>query len=183
MKIDFTLTKEDYIAYNLHHIQHSPSLKKSLNIQRYGLALIFLIFPFIIASMTPIPLFLWLLVYGSIFIVWIKFYPKYFVSSTKKRILRLIEEGNSANLLGERSILVTEEAVEEITPQGESRTTWGSIERIDETDDYIYIYTSPINAYLVPTRAFEETAQKNEFLQLLRNHGKDQNQKPALIEQ
>lgn len=181
MKIDFILTKEDYIAYNIHHIEHSPSMRKSLNIQRYGLAMIFLVFPFIIASLTSIPLPVWLVVYGTVFIVWIKFYPKYFISSTKKRIVRLIEEGNSANLLGERSILLTEDGVEEISPQGESRTTWGSIEKIDETDDYTYIYTSPINAYLVPTRAFEGTAQKSEFLQLLRNHGKDQN-RPALIE-
>lgn len=181
MKIDFILTKEDYIAYNIHHIEHSPSMRKSLNIQRYGLAMIFLVFPFIIASLTSIPLPVWLVVYGTVFIVWIKFYPKYFISSTKKRIVRLIEEGNSANLLGERSILLTEDGVEEISPQGESRTTWGSIEKIDETEDYIYIYTSPINAYLVPTRAFEGTAQKSEFLQLLRNHGKDQN-RPALIE-
>lgn len=170
MKIDFTLTKEDYIAYNIHHIEHSPSLKKSLNIQRYGLALIFLIFPFIIASITSISLTLWLVVYGTVFVFWIKFYPKYYISSTRKRIIRLIEEGNSANLLGDRSIILTEEGVEEISPQGESRTTWGSIERIDETQEYIYIYTSPVNAYLVPTRAFEGTAQKSEFLMILRNH-------------
>ncbi len=170
MRIDFTLTQEDYIAYNIHHIENSPSLKRALNIQRYGLALIFLIFPFIIAAMTSISLTLWLLVYGTIFVVWIRFYPKYYMNSTRKRIIRLIQEGNSASLLGDRSVILTDEAVEEISPQGESRVTWGSIERIDETDEYIYIYTSPVNAYLVPTRAFEGTAQKSEFLMTLRNH-------------
>ena len=173
MKIDYTLTKEDYIAYNIHHIEHSPTLKRSINIQRYGLALIFLIFPFIIAGFTQIPLQLWLIVYGTVFIVWIRFYPKYFVNSTKKRILRLIEEGNNSSLFGPRSIIMTEEGVEEISEQGESRVTWNFIDRIEETQDYIYIYTSSVNAYVVPVRAFQNILEKNAFMEILKSKKED----------
>jgi hypothetical protein len=168
-KVEYDLTKEDYIAFNMHYLDHSPIIKRSLFIQRYVVALVFLAFPFIFSNMSGVPLLLPLIVYGAIFIAWIVYYPRYFKATTKKRILRMIDEGSNDNLFGPRSMILSESGVEEISDHGESRSSWRSIEKIDETVDYIYIYISSINAYLVPIRAFEGRTQKDEFLQRLKD--------------
>lgn len=64
---------------------------------------------------------------------------------------------------------LTEAGVEEVSDHGESRSSWKSIEKIDETVDYIYIYISSVNAYLVPIRAFEGRTQKDELMERLRS--------------
>lgn len=169
IKVEYDLTKEDYIAFNMHHIDHSPTIKRSLFIQRYIVALVFLAFPFIFSNMIGVPLLLPLIVYGVIFIVWILYYPKYFTATTKKRILKMIDEGSNDNLFGPRTMTLSESGVEEVSDHGESRSSWRSIEKIDETADHIYIYISSINAYLVPIRAFEDKSQKDTFVERLKD--------------
>ncbi|MDF2531897.1 MAG: hypothetical protein K0Q65_1478, partial [Clostridia bacterium] len=106
--VEYELTKEDYIAFNMHHIDHSPTIKRSLFVQRYVVALVFLAFPFIFSNISGAPLLLSLMVYGAIFIAWIIYYPRYFMTTTKKRILKMIDEGSSDNLFGPRSMTLTE---------------------------------------------------------------------------
>jgi hypothetical protein len=66
-------------------------------------------------------------------------------------------------------LILSESGVEEVGNHGASRSSWRSIEKIDETADHIYIYTSSINAYLVPIRAFEGKAQKDAFMERLKD--------------
>ena len=169
LTVEYDLIKEDYIAFNMHHIDNSPTIKRSLFIQRYVVALVFLVFPFIFSNMTGVPILLPLIIYGAIFIAWILYYPRYFVATTKKRILKMINEGRSDNLFGPRSITLSEAGVQEVSDHGESRSSWRSIEKVDETAEHIYIYISSINAYLVPIRAFEGRTQKDEFMERLKD--------------
>jgi hypothetical protein len=168
-KVEYDLTKEDYIAFNMHHIDHSPTIKRSLFIQRYVVALVFLVVPFIFSNMTGVPVLLPLIVYGGIFIAWILYYPRYFVATTKKRILKMIDEGGNDSLFGPRTMILSESGVEEISDMGESRSSWRSVEKIDETAEHIYIYISSVNAYLVPVRAFADRTQKEVFLERLKD--------------
>lgn len=172
MKIEYNLMKEDYIAFNMHHIDTSPAIKRSLLIQRYGVSLVFLIVPFIFSHKSGVPWLLSLAVYGAIFLTWIIYYPKYFMYVTKKRVIRLIEEGGNSEIFGTYSIALTEEGVEQTSNSEESKSSWDTIQRIEETPDYIYIYISAANAYLVPIRAFEGITEKAAFMQILREKGK-----------
>lgn len=168
MRIDYDLTREDYLAYSIHHMEHSKSIKRSLFIQRYLLSLIFFVFPFIMANATEVPLAFWLAAYTIIYILWVIYYPRYFVRSTKKRITKMINEGKNENLFGAYSIALTEDGVEQTSKTGESSVTWGGIERIDETKDHIFIYLSSVSAYVIPIRAFDNEEQKKEFMRILR---------------
>jgi hypothetical protein len=168
MRIDFDLTKEDYIAFSVHHMKNSPTIKKSLFIQRYILSLIFIAFAFIMANITEVPLKFWILAYIAIYIVWVIYYPKYFMSSTVKRIRKMINEGKNNGIFGPYSLTLTEDGIEESNQSGESRVTWGSIEKMEESEEHIFIYTSVINAYVVPVRAFADDEQRKEFTRLIR---------------
>lgn len=168
MKVEYNLIKDDYIAFNMHHLETSPTVRKTLLIQQYGVAVLFLIIPYFFSRISGTPMLLSYIVYGAIFLAWILYYPKYFIAVTKRRILKMIDESDNSSIYGMQSITLTDTGVEQESNTGESKTSWNGIERIDETKEYIYIYIGAMNAYLVPNRAFDDDAQRAEFLRILR---------------
>lgn len=41
MEINFEVTKEDYIKFNLYHMENSPSQRKNFNLLKYGIPVLF----------------------------------------------------------------------------------------------------------------------------------------------
>ncbi len=173
MTIQYDLTKEDYIAFNMHHIKSSKTVKKTLFIQQYVLAIIYLIIPFILADITGESLMFWLIPFIIIFILWIAFYPRYFKGYMKKNIIKMLSEGKNENIFGPVSLILEETGVREVTRAGESKANWSSIERVEENQDYIFMYTSAVAAAIVPLRAFTNIEEKNEFLMTLKRYRND----------
>lgn len=172
MKIEYKLTKEDYIQYNLYYMDTSDTVRKSLFRQRYITSLVFLVFPFIMGLVSNIPLWYWLAVFILAYILWVAYYPRYFRSYSKKRIQKMMEEGKSEKLLGLHSMELTEEGITETTSYGVSKISWTMMERIDETDLYIYIFFNAFTAFVVPLRIFKSEDEKNEFLAIIKKHCK-----------
>ncbi|MGF9889672.1 hypothetical protein ABEX78_13600 [Priestia megaterium] len=48
MEYHYTLTKDDYVAFNMHHAQHSERVQKVLRVQRW-MSLIFLLIPLLVS--------------------------------------------------------------------------------------------------------------------------------------
>lgn len=167
MKIDFQLTEQDYIDFNVYHMENSKTIKKSVFIQRYIISLIFLIAPFVFYNFADIPFSISMAIFGIIYVIWIAFYPQYLKKSVAKRISKMLEEGNNSDFLGSHSISLTEEGLEESSRLGETKKSWSAIERIDITEAHIFIYASAVSAYIIPTRAFENMKQIDEFIDML----------------
>jgi hypothetical protein len=100
MIYEYELNKQDYIDFNLSHIYSSPSLRRSVMIQRFIAPIIFLIFPLFLADVSDISLREWYVVYGILFVLWVIFHPKYIKRRVIKRTTKLIEEGNAEELFG-----------------------------------------------------------------------------------
>lgn len=167
MRFEYELTKQDYIDFNVHHIKNSNTLKKSLFMQQYVLAVIYLILPFILSKVSDIPLLYWLVVFVIVAVLWVIFYPKYFMAATIKRILKLVDEGKNKDMLGKHILTVNEEGIIEESENGESRINWSGVEKVVETEKHFFIYFSSIMAYIIPKSVFEKDNTKNEFLKLL----------------
>jgi YcxB-like protein len=73
------------------------------------------------------------------------------------------EEKADKGQLGTHTIALSEQGLVERTAVGESRTSWAGVDRVEQNDDYIFIYTSPIAAHLIPKRAFAGS-QAQEFV-------------------
>jgi hypothetical protein len=87
----------------------------------------------------------------------------------RRAILRLLnEEKPERGQLGKHRILVNEDGVIESTAVGESRTSWAGVDRIEQSPDYIFIYTSPSAAHLIPKRAFRDPRETGAFYRLSR---------------
>jgi len=78
----------------------------------------------------------------------------------------LKDERPDRGQLGWHRLVLTEEGLTESTAVGESRTTWAGVHRVEQNRDYIYIYTAPALAHVVPKRAFASPEQAERFYQL-----------------
>ena len=160
MKLDYELTKQDYIAYNLFHMTYSKTARRLLRMQRYLIPVIFLLLPFFIARVSDIPLWYWMITFLITSIVWIFLFPK----RMQKNIAGRVSKG----LLGKRSLSLTEEGILEISESRESKSKWDAVENLVETQEYIFIYISSIMAYVIPSRAFTSEAERNEFIGIVK---------------
>lgn len=167
MKINYNLNKDDYVNFNIYHSQHSDSIKKNLKTQRFITPLIFFIFPFIAKVNTGISFFYWLSIFAVIYILWTIYYPKYYFHTVKKGVGRMIEEGKNHDLLGPKTIELREDDIFSSGENSESKVKWHSAERYIETDQYIFIYISAMEAYIIPKRDFESEDQKESFINIL----------------
>ena len=169
MRFEFDLNKQDYIDFNICHIKNSETLRKSLLFQQYIPAVVYLVLPFILVNVTDIPLWLWLTVFVLAAILWVVFYPKYLISSTIKRISKMVNEGKNKDMLGKHCLTFNDEGIIETSKNGESKISWSGIEEIKETDKHFFIYISSIMAYIVPKRVFKTDGEKDEFLNFIKN--------------
>lgn len=86
---------------------------------------------------------------------------------TRRTILQLVEEEKPGKgHLGRHRVVLSEAGVVEITAVNESRTSWAGVDRVEQNSEYIFIYTSPSTAHVIPRRAFRDTQEAEAFYQL-----------------
>jgi hypothetical protein len=171
MKVEYELKKEDYINFNIYHIKNSKVIRKTLLAQRYIVPIIFLVIPLLFGRFNEIPFFPL-----SIALIWIIFYPKYFMSVTMKRVSKMIEEGKNNDLLGNHIVIVDEEGLVEKSKNGENSINWMGVERIVSTESYFFIYVSSISACIVPKSSFDNESSRDIFFEFI-NRKLDQSRK------
>jgi hypothetical protein len=90
------------------------------------------------------------------------------------RLMRLLirrmlgDEKPERGQLGVHRLALDEEGVVERTAVKESRTTWAGVDRVEQDADYIFIYTSPAAAHVVPRRAFGDLQRAQAFHEFAR---------------
>jgi hypothetical protein len=87
----------------------------------------------------------------------------------RRAIRQLLEEGRpDRGQLGRHRLVLDEAGLSESTAVGASRTAWAGVDRVEQNRDYIFIYTAPVAAHVIPKRAFLDPQQAEEFYQLSR---------------
>lgn len=82
----------------------------------------------------------------------------------RRTILQLLaDEKPGKGHLGRHRIAVGEQGLVESTAVGESRTSWSGVDRVEEDPHYIFIYTSPAAAHVIPKRAFGRPEEADAF--------------------
>ena len=108
-------------------------------------------FTFIVVSLLVTFLFQWCL-------------EQWLVRHAIRQLLK--DERPDRGQLGRHRLVLGEDGLTESTAVGESRTSWSGVDRVEQSADYIYIYTSPAAAHVVPKRAFPNPEQAEAFYRL-----------------
>jgi hypothetical protein len=165
MKLEYEITKQDYIDFNIYHMTHSETVKRSLFIQRFIFPIIFLVLPIFLIKITDIPLWYWFSVFIISSVLWIIFYPKFLKKSVERKISKMLAEGKTTGILGNHSFSFTEEGFVDKTEFSETR--YNLIEKVVESETHIFIYVSALMAYIIPIRIFGSVDEKKNFLSIL----------------
>ena len=170
MQVEYELTHDDLYHFQWRASFSSPSAKRTL--------LKYLLYTFLIfAALTILPAF------GSegfeisdVSLWWFLPFPVLVVIGwnmarwqIRRAILELLkEEKPGRGQLGTHKVVLNEVGLVESTAVGESRCLWAGVDRVEQDQQYIYIYTAPHAAHIIPKRAFNNLHEAESFYQLAR---------------
>ena len=82
-----------------------------------------------------------------------------------RRFIRrmLKDERPDRGALGRHRVVLSEDGVLESTAVNESRTAWAGVDRVEQSPAYIFIYTTPAAAHVIPKRAFTDPHEAEAF--------------------
>jgi hypothetical protein len=88
-----------------------------------------------------------------------------------RRVIRTLvrEEKADRGSLGRHKVVLSDAGVYEETDIGENRTTWSGVDRVEQNDAYIFLYTLPHNAHVIPKRAFATSGEAAAFYEFARS--------------
>ncbi len=147
----YRLTIDDIVAFAEFDFGQSGSRRQYLQRMRiftlFGMLMIFAFVSWIAKSYTYIVLG------GPASFAFFLQYPNMIKRIGINSIKRTYLEGENKNIFAERTIDIQPEKIIVNTEYSESSTIWKSIEKLLETDKYIYIYISTTAAHIIPKSA------------------------------
>lgn len=168
MEVEYELTADDLYHFQWRASFHSPSAKRTKRKFYLYLLLTFMALTLLPAIgsdgfeisdvslwwLLPLPV---LFATGWIVVRW----------QTRRAILELLkEEKPGRGQLGTHKVKLNEAGLVESTAVGESRCLWAGVDRVEHDQQYIYIYTAPHAAHIIPKRAFNNLHEAESFYQL-----------------
>ena len=162
MEINFEVTKEDYIKFNLYHVENSPSQKRNFILLRYLVPVLFSIpIYFIGTNLFKQSSVYWAIVAVLFSVIWIITYPKQYRALVKKETEKLISEGDNSEIFGQKNMIIDDEAVIIHHKSSSERILKNAIKDVKVYDDIIIIYLSSITAIIIPTRYLDKDLVDN----------------------
>jgi len=167
MNISYDVTLDDVVEFNRYHWQHSVAIRR---VHRRSMLLMapltgaLVLASALVGGLIP-PLFLPVVLafacgvvgYWITDVLWRRFWLGWMVR-------KIAAEGGNKTTLGRHELLIASDGVTERTAFGESRQTWPAIERVVESERYIFIYTQPLAAHIIPKAAFADPEAAARFL-------------------
>ena len=169
MKVNFEITKDDYINFNLHHLENSKSQRNTFNILRYAVPIMFSIpIYFIGTGIFNQPSIYWIIIAVVFSISWILTYPKKYKKLVAKETDKIISEGDNSSIFGSKSLEIIDGT---IIVKGDFISETISLESIKDIkvyEDMILIYISGFVAHIIPRRYLDKEVEK-ELIKELKN--------------
>ena len=164
MNIKYNLTEEDFLHFNLFHLQNSQTAKKSLMLQRFVSPIFFIGFSYVFSNLLDVPFLGMFIPFLIISILWVIFYPKYFYNHITRNVKKMIKEGKNEGLLGKHDLNFNEDGFTEETSTGETKVKWSGVNEFKEDNEFFYLYNSSVSAYIIPKRDVANEVELRNFI-------------------
>lgn len=169
MELTYDLTKEDYLAFQLHTAKQSETVKRALIMQRMMGPVLFLLFTLVVSWVTEEWLLGLFITFAVASVLWVILYPKFFYGYIKRNVNKMLNESRKGNMFGLHTLVMDKKGFTEKNRAGEKKTNWAGIERIDEDEAYFFLFTSIVEAYIIPKRSFKNAERQEEFKTLVKS--------------
>ena len=168
MMISYKLTEQDFIDFNVYHMNNSKTMKKTVLMQRLFGPLSFIIGIFVAYKITDIPLWYWSICFAIAAVLWFALYPKMLERRIRKQVKKMLSEGQNKILLSDTTLTVNEEGIKCTTEYNETNTKFSAINKVEITNKHIFVYNNAVSAIIIPLSAFETQNEVDKFHGFLR---------------
>jgi hypothetical protein len=169
MEVEYEITPEDLYAFQWRGVYRSP-IGRRMRLKVY----VYLFLAFLLVSLLPAigadgftvsrVSFTFLAVTFPVVALLTWYFER---RQTRRVILEILKkEKPDRGQLGRHKVSLNEAGLLEATAVGESRTSWAGVDRVEQDGEYIFIYTAPHAAHIIPKRAFAEAREAESFYQL-----------------
>ncbi len=151
-KVQFTYTVEveDWLAFNQHHARSLASVRRSRKLLQILFPVLFVLLAFMALLAGDLGTAVFMTVLAAL---WLFGLQKFLAWITQKRLKNIIAGGKNS-WLGLYEASITPEAFFSKSRAGEGKYYWHAMEQILTTDDYIFIYVTPLSAVIIPKRTY-----------------------------
>jgi hypothetical protein len=166
MRVTYDQTVDDLIHFNQFHWRNSPAMRRMYRWNFLGAPFAGFIAAYVmrgesstLAASTAI---------GAtagycLFLIWSTRW------SLKWAVRKMTTEGHGKGLLGQHDIEIRSDGIHERTDVNDSRQSWAAVERVAESDRYIFIYIGPMLAHIIPKAAFASAEEAASFFSQARS--------------
>jgi hypothetical protein len=166
IEVHSMLTVEDQVAFNLHYLLHTPSGRRLHQARRTVPALTLPLLGLLVAWLmqTPIPAVLALMTAAT----WWWSWPAVMRSSVRRNVQSLLQSSRNLLFWGDQWVAVTPREVRRRTAWCYVSVLWAAVERLDVTDQHVFIFIAANAAFVVPLRDFPDAAAQLQFVEAAR---------------
>jgi hypothetical protein len=171
VEVEYELTHDDLYHFQWRACFSSPSAKRK-KLKFYFYTLLVLVFLSVLPAFASDAFelsylsFAWILFFFPVFVVAFSIIER---RQTQRALLDLLkEEKPGRGQIGTHNVVLNEAGLVESTAVGESRCSWAGVDRVEHDQQYIYIYTAPHAAHIIPKCAFNNLHEAESFYQLAR---------------
>lgn len=161
---DYTVTEEDYVTFNDHHMQNTEVGKKALfhiKIIMPILAL-FVVLIFLLAEADVYLIITEAVAMLIISVLWVIFAKKFFLCSLRRKIKKQMLK-NSQLFSPKGRLEFDEEKIVDVSDKIEIKTSYSSVEKLYVTDVAFYFYIGPAQAIILPYHNFKDSGDRLSF--------------------
>ena len=161
-ELDYLVTADDIAYLNHYHAQRSPTLRRTRAIVGIALTIMGVAgFSLAMATTGAGIMFMAIMVVMG---VWIAIGKRRGPSrQQREHIRRLFDEGRNRGLFGHHHIKLLENHIEVSTEFSRGEVNWEGVERVEEDEEYIFIYVSALNAYVINKKYFPSEESAHQF--------------------
>lgn len=152
MHVKYQVEREDYIAFNLHHIKSVKMARPQKVLGWIIVPALLLFFGLITADASNA---WWILIpYGLLGLVYAAIYPWLYRRTVARRVKKYVDEHSMVGIEGLCELILDEETINVINECWRFEIKWRYVHKIVETDTHAFIYTTAVGAAIVPKRFF-----------------------------
>lgn len=162
MKITYTLTLEDVVAFNLEYIKTLSESVKTIKRNRLILPIVYGVIGVVVFLLQPEHFFLasFVLVLA---LLWYFFYPQVWERKTARALKKHLKKREDLRLGGKHELEIKDKYIEAKSESRNGKVPWKEVRRIIVNKYYIYLFLTDRDAIIVPRERIEEAVVWEDF--------------------
>ena len=165
MKLNVSVTENDFIIFNEYYMKNSNQGKRSTLLSRLLLPAVFLVIIMIclVAKADFTVIILEVIIFSITTVVWELKIPS-FIRNNIKRNIETVKNDGKLPYHENAEFEFNDEAIIETTTNSVLKIKYSDVLSVKSTDEYIYIFFGATQAFIIPRRCIGNEYDLEEFL-------------------